>query len=235
MTFTVADAAAGADLTATCTMNAPLVQGNWLAMMAWMYNAGAYPASPEVNGAAIPAGVLLQGASDLSGANNVAYTMWLSRVNAAMAGQTALSFVPNLGGAGKLYGVQFSATGTPSADQTFPTSGTGTGGSVTAGPTGPTAQAGELALFILPVFVGFPVVTGGGFTIIGNQDYSAAGYQLLGGAGSTAEVIATIPAGDEWAAGIVTLQQTAGGAVAAAPNLADAIRPGRLFPAVGRG
>jgi hypothetical protein len=234
VTFTVVDSASGADLAATCTMNDPLVQGNWLAMLACGYNATTYPSSPEVDGAAIAASVLLQDDSGpLTGSSNVGYTMWLAAITAAMAGQTALSFSPGAGGGAiKLYGVQFSASGFPAADQALPESGTGSGGSVTIGPTGAVAQAGELALFVLPVFVGYPVVTGGGFTIIGNQDYSAAGYQILGAAGSEAEVIATLPSGDQWAAGIVTLQQT--GAIAAAAR-ADAIRPGRLFPAVGRG
>lgn len=205
MSIAVVQADSSADLAAPCTMGAALTQGHWLAMMASAYNGTAYPGSPTVGGSAIAPVTALQGGS-LSGSNSVAYSIWVAKVTSAMAGQTLLSFSAGAGGGPiKLYGIEFSATGPVSVDRTAVGTGAG-GGSETVGPTAAASSAGELAIFTLPVFNADPVVTAGGFTIIGDQNYAAGGYQILGAAGATASVTATIPAAD-WGGGIVTLQQ----------------------------
>lgn len=202
----VVQADSSADLAATCTMGAGLTLRNWLLMAATAYNATAYPAGQEVNGAAVAATAILQGGT-LTGLNSVAFTIWLAQVSSAMAGQTALSFTPpgGSGGAIKLHGIEISSPSALALDQPYSTTGTGTGGSVSIGPSPGSAQPGELAVMLLPVFSGNPSVTGGGFTIIGGSNLCACGYQSLGAAGSTAGVTATLPSGDQWAAGIVTL------------------------------
>lgn len=203
MTFTFVQADRSADLTAGCTMGAGLTLNNWLVMAAAAYNATAYPSAPTVNGSGISTTTLLQGGS-LSGSNSVCYTFWLAQVSAAMASQTALSFTAGGGGGAiALYGLEASASGSVSLDVTAVNSGAG-GGSSTVGPTSGTAQSGELSLYILPVFGANPSVTAGGYTLIGDSNYCAGGYQILGAAGATPSVTATIPAAD-WAGGIVTL------------------------------
>lgn len=206
MTISVVQSAQSADLAAGCTFGAPLTLGNWLVIMGSVYNGGgpaAPPSSPTVGGSAITPSGSLSGASPSGQPNGVAFAIWLTRVDSAMAGQTVASYSDAQPVRG--FALEVSAGGALSIDQSL--SGLGNTGNATLGPTGGTAVSGELAVYTWPVFGSNPVVAGGGWTVYSDQSFASAGYQVLGAAGATPSVSATVSPGSNWAAGIVTIQE----------------------------
>jgi len=212
MTISVVQSASSPDLSGDCTLGTGLTENNWLVIIgAGYYNSGV-PADPAVGGDAITATTLLTGYSAL-GDPGVDYAIWLAAVTGAMAGQTAVSCTANLGGGAaiKTYAIELHSAGALSLDQAASNESASGSSTASAGPTAGSAASGELAVCACPAYGVNPDVTSGGWTVIGDQNYMSAGYQLLGDAGSTASLSAPLSGSAPWAAGIVTIQEAGGG------------------------